>query len=416
MEIVEDSIKYACLEEGELEGEWLCLYENGIEKVIHTQGPDQLVQLSSLIMDDCLKPKQIDSRCFVEFELYENSKLETKIYQVEKEIKKNNQAWVQISKAITLKQVDKADLLSLLYTLAGEELRLQEILNVKKNKIDHLNQAMVKLHTEVCPTREKSAELNYYIRSLSSRMQHGKNTLVKEKHLLTEIKQLEGMRDAVIASESKKKEFFDKRRDYVYDCFESGWGRNFRNQVKFVGVENLGVVKKQKHLVSQRIKHMKELVKHIGNEISLLQLKLTATEQKKNAEYEHLLELKKQWENEVENFGDGYVKIKLSSFDNRHLDIDGQMRNPDDDTFSALNLQNEDSNNLIALGCVDFKEEKEEFEEPDKAIYTRNMIDRAKSKEKRKKLADREVAKVPTWTRKDAEMMLMEYQKNSKWA
>ncbi|KAI3887766.1 hypothetical protein MKX03_018613, partial [Papaver bracteatum] len=58
--------------------------------------------------------------------------------------------------------VDKADLLSLLYTLAGEELRLQEILNVKKNKIDHLNQAMVKLHTEVCPTREKSAELNYY--------------------------------------------------------------------------------------------------------------------------------------------------------------------------------------------------------------------------------------------------------------
>ncbi|KAI3839471.1 hypothetical protein MKW92_006352, partial [Papaver armeniacum] len=65
-----------------------------------------------------------------------------------------------------------------------------------------------------------------------------------------------------------------------------------------VGGEDLGVVRKQKHLISQRIQPPKELVKRSGNEISLLQVKLTATEQKKNSLYEHLFELKIQWENE----------------------------------------------------------------------------------------------------------------------
>ncbi|XP_026423384.1 proton pump-interactor 1-like isoform X2 [Papaver somniferum] len=155
----------------------------------------------------------------------------------------------------------------------------------------------MKLHTEMCTTREKNTELNCHIRSLHSRMQHGKNTLVEEKHLLREIKQLEGTRDAFIASGSKKKDF-DKRRNNVYEAFKFGWDQNFRNQVECVGVEDLGVVKKQKHLTSQRIQPLKELVKRINNEISLLQVKLTATEQKKNSLYEHLFELKIQWENE----------------------------------------------------------------------------------------------------------------------
>ncbi|KAI3839470.1 hypothetical protein MKW92_006351, partial [Papaver armeniacum] len=51
--------------------------------------------------------------------------------------------------------MDKADLLSLWYPLAIEEMRLQKILNVKKFEIDHLNQAIMKLHTEMCTTREK---------------------------------------------------------------------------------------------------------------------------------------------------------------------------------------------------------------------------------------------------------------------
>ncbi|KAI3928161.1 hypothetical protein MKW98_023762 [Papaver atlanticum] len=302
MEIVEDSLKFVRFEEDGLEGGWICLYENDTEKIIQTQGSYQLVQLSSLVMDesvsDCLKPKQIDSRYFAEYELCENLKLETKIYQVEKEIKKNNQAWGQISKAISVRHLDKADLLSLWYPLAIEEMRLQKILNVKKFEIDHLNQAIMKLHTEMCTTREKSTELNYHIRSLNSRMQHGKNTLVEEKHLLREIKQLEGTRDAFIASESKKKDS-DKRRNNVYETFKFGRDQNFRNQVECIGVEDLGVVKKQKHLISQRIQPLKELVKRISNEISLLQVKLSATEQNKNALYEHLFELKIQWENEV---------------------------------------------------------------------------------------------------------------------
>ncbi|KAI3963533.1 hypothetical protein MKW92_025733, partial [Papaver armeniacum] len=105
MEIVEDSLKFACIEEDELEGEWICLYENDTEKMIHTQGSYQVVQFSSLVMDesvsDCLKPKQIDACYFADYELL---KLETKIYQVEKEIKKNNQARGQISKAISTRQ------------------------------------------------------------------------------------------------------------------------------------------------------------------------------------------------------------------------------------------------------------------------------------------------------------------------
>ncbi|KAI3988352.1 hypothetical protein MKX01_012141 [Papaver californicum] len=222
MEIVEDSFKFVRFEEDGLEGEWICLYENDTEKMIHTQGSNQLVQFSSLVMDDS-------------YELYGNLKLETKIYQVEKEIKKNKQAWVQIRKAITVRQLDKADLLSLLYSVAGEEMRLQKILNVKKIEMDHLNQAVVKLLTEMCTTREKSTELNYHIRSLNSRMQHGKNTLFEEKHLLREIKQLEGMRDVVIASESKKRDF-DKRRSNVYETFKYGWDHNFRNQLEFIGV------------------------------------------------------------------------------------------------------------------------------------------------------------------------------------
>ncbi|KAI3963534.1 hypothetical protein MKW92_025734, partial [Papaver armeniacum] len=58
--------------------------------------------------------------------------------------------------------MDKADLLSLWYPLAIEEMRFQKILNVKKFEIDHLNQAIMKLHTEMCTTREKSTELNYH--------------------------------------------------------------------------------------------------------------------------------------------------------------------------------------------------------------------------------------------------------------
>ncbi|KAI3964651.1 hypothetical protein MKX01_020468 [Papaver californicum] len=173
MEIVEHSLKFARFEEDGLEGEWICLYENDTEKVIHTQGSDQLVQFSSLVMDesvgDCLNPKQIDSCYFAEYELYGNLKMETKIYQVEKEIKKNEQACVQIRKAITVRQLDKADLLSLWYPSAVEETRLQKILNVKKIGIDHLNQAIVKLHTEMCTTIEKSTELNYHVSFSHSR-------------------------------------------------------------------------------------------------------------------------------------------------------------------------------------------------------------------------------------------------------
>ncbi|KAI3963536.1 hypothetical protein MKW92_025736, partial [Papaver armeniacum] len=102
----------------------------------------------------------------------------------------------------------------------------------------------------------------------------------------------------------------------------------------------------------------------------------------------------------VENFGDRYV--------NRHLDVNGQMRNPDE-TFFALNLHKEDSKDLIALSCVDFQEEKEkldEFEKPDRAIHTRNMVDWVKSKEKKKQLADKAVEKGHSWTLKDAEKML----------
>ncbi|XP_058095417.1 proton pump-interactor 1-like [Magnolia sinica] len=320
-------------------------------------------------LDEWPAPKQIHSFYFVRFRSYEDPKLKAKLDQADKEIQKKNQARFQLTEAIKAKRSDRAAVISQLKPLTAEDRRYKMILDEKRKELEPLQAALGKLRSASNTAREKGVglcsseeELNDLIASLHYRMQHESNTLVEEKQLLREIKQLEGTRDKVIASAAMKAKIQDSlgQRDAIQD------------QVKLIG-GNLDGVRKEQQAVRTKIKHLEEELNAIDNEIASMQEELTALSQKRDKAYETLNELRKQREegntyyyqnrsllnnakdlaakkdiaaleelshaemkkymslwNSDKAFRDDYEKRILPSLDSRQLSRDGRMRNPDE--------------------------------------------------------------------------------------
>ncbi|KAI3870963.1 hypothetical protein MKW92_026852, partial [Papaver armeniacum] len=112
------------------------------------------------------------------------------------------------------------------------------------------------------------------IRSLYFRTQHGSNTLVEEKHLLQEIKRLEGTREKVLENEANA----------IHKCICCA--------IKLD--HNSHGVREEMQLISWRIKNLKEQVKFMDNEIISLEEDVTTANKRRHAAYELSLHLIKQ--------------------------------------------------------------------------------------------------------------------------
>ncbi|OVA07750.1 hypothetical protein BVC80_8961g8 [Macleaya cordata] len=320
-------------------------------------------------VDEWPAPKQIHSFYFVKFRPYDDPKLKVKIDQADKELHRKNQARFQMTEAIKAKRAERANVISQLKPLTGEDKKYRMIVDEKRKEMEPLHQALGKLRNANNANREKGVglcsseeELNDLIHSLNYRIQHESNTLVEEKQLLREIKQLEGSRDKVIANAAVKAKIQDSL----------GQKEAIQDQVKLIGGD-LDGVRKEQQAIRAKIRNLEEELKAIDNDISTLQEDLTALSQTRDKAFENLVELRKQREGgnayfyqnrsllnnarelaakkdiaaleelsnaEVEKFmsqwssskafRDDYEKRILTSLDQRQLSRDGRMRNPDE--------------------------------------------------------------------------------------
>lgn len=321
------------------------------------------------VVDEWPEPKQIHSFYFVRFRSYEDPKLKAKLELADKDIQRKNQARFQLTEALKAKRSDRAAVIAQLKPLTTEDKRYRMMFDEKRKELEPLQAALGKLRSASSVTREKGVvfcsseeELNDLIAGLHYRMQHESNTLVEEKQLLREIKQLEGTREKVIANaafKAKIQESLGPRED-------------IQDQVKLIGGD-LDGVRKEQQSVRAKIKHLEEELKAIDNEISSLQEELLAITEKRDKSYESLNELRKQREEgnayfyqyrsllnnakglaaktdiealaqlsytEMEKFmslwssdkafRDDYENRILPSLDSRQLSRDGRMRNPDE--------------------------------------------------------------------------------------
>ncbi|KAF8413867.1 hypothetical protein HHK36_001861 [Tetracentron sinense] len=361
---------------------------HGMDGPVKGEGdPIMEVNFPKDAVDEWPAPKQIHYFYFVKFRSHEDPKLKAKIEHADKDIQKKNQARFQITEALKAKRSDRAQVISQLKPLTLEDKQFRMIVGEKRKEMEPLQQALGKLRNANNASRERGVglcssveELNDLIQSLHYRMQHESNTLVEEKQLIRDIKQLEGTREKVIANEAMRTRIQDSM----------GQREAIQDQVKLIGVD-LDGVRKDQESVRSKIKHLEEQLKAIDNAISSLQEELTDVSQKRDKAYEGLLELRKQrdegnlrvaaifecrvfvenWLNacyyqnrsllnnarelaakkdiaaleelshtEVDKFislwssskafRDDYEKRILSSLDNRQLSRDGRMRNPDE--------------------------------------------------------------------------------------
>ncbi|XP_068639676.1 proton pump-interactor 1-like [Aristolochia californica] len=320
-------------------------------------------------VDEWPAPKQIHSFYFVRFRNFEDPSLRTKIEQADKELQKKNQARSQLTEALRAKKSDRAAIITQLKPLTAEDKMFRMIVGEKRKDMEPLQAALGKMRSANNAVREKGAglcsseeELNELIQSLHYRMQHESNTLVKEKQLLKEIKQLEGTREKVIANASMKAK--------LQDSF--GQKEDIQDQLKLIGGD-LDGVRKDQSSVRAKIKQLEEQLKAIESDINELQTKLTAEIEKRDKAYEALVALRKTreegnacfYENRAllnkakdiaakkdiaaleelshmemekfmalwsssKSFRDDYEKRILPSLDIRQLSRDGRMRNPDE--------------------------------------------------------------------------------------
>ncbi|XP_010260223.1 PREDICTED: proton pump-interactor 1-like [Nelumbo nucifera] len=347
-------------------------------------------------VDEWPAPKQIHTFYFVKFRSYEDPKLRAKIELADKELQKRTQSRIQINDSIRAKRAERAQVIAQLKPLTAEDKRYRSIVDEKRKEMEPLQQALGKLRSANNANRERGvglcsseAELNDLIQSLHYRMQHESISLVEEKQLLREIKQLEGTREKVIANAAMKAKIEDSL----------GQKEAIQDQVKLIGVDLDGVRKEQQE-IRAKIKHFEEELKAIDNEISSLQGELTVVNQKRDKAYESLVELRKQRDEgnahyfqnrstlnnardlaakkdvaaleelshiEVEkfisiwsrnkSFRDDYEKRILPSLDIRQLSRDGRMRNPDE---KPLVLEAPAASEPEAVAKINIKQPKEE--------------------------------------------------------
>lgn len=141
MEVVEENLKFVPLIDRShgTEGECICLDENANQE----PGVDEPIEFSSI--DLCPKPKPVRSFYFVKCELDESPELQSQVNQAQKEMQQSSQAWLQLIKAIKTEEAAKRQLMALLDLLNVREEVLMEMEH-EKRWVDHLDQAMVKLH------------------------------------------------------------------------------------------------------------------------------------------------------------------------------------------------------------------------------------------------------------------------------
>ncbi|XP_027340030.1 proton pump-interactor 1-like isoform X2 [Abrus precatorius] len=311
-------------------------------------------------------PKQIHSFYFVRCRPYDDPAIKSKIDQLDKEVSKKNQARFQITEALKAKRSDRAELISQIKSLRGDNRQFQSIVDEKIKEIEPLQQALGKLRNTnnvgrggLCSSEE---ELNDVIYSLQYRIQHESISLAEEKQLLREIKQLEGTREKVIANAAMRAKVQESM----------GQKEAIQDQVKLIGGD-LDGVKKERQAIRSKIKQIDDALKTIDKDIQSLQDELTALTQKREKAYESIQLLRKQrdegntyfyqsrtllnkarelaakkdvntldelsqtevekfmvlW-NSDKNFRNDYEKRILPSLDMRQLSRDGRMRNPDE--------------------------------------------------------------------------------------
>ncbi|KAG1335304.1 Proton pump-interactor BIP131 [Cocos nucifera] len=320
-------------------------------------------------VDEWPAPKQIHTFYFVKYRSFEDPKLKAKLEQADKEIQKKNQARFRITEALKAKRSERAQVISQLKPLTAEDKRYRMIMDEKRKEMKPFQEALGKLRTANNDVREKGMglcsserELNELIQSLHYQMQHESLTLVEEKQLMKEIKQLEGTREKVIANAAMKAKIQDTlgQREAIQD------------QVKLLGGDIDGV-RKEKQAVRTKIRQLEEDLKAIDDEINSLQEELIAVNEKKGKAFETLHELRKARDEanaccfqnrsllnaardlavkkdiaglqqlahaEVEKFMSqwssnkafrvDYEKRILPFLDIRQLGRDGRMRNPDE--------------------------------------------------------------------------------------
>ncbi|KAF6141890.1 hypothetical protein GIB67_037858 [Kingdonia uniflora] len=257
------------------------------------KGEEEAVKDANLpkdVVDEWPAPKQIHSFYFVKFRSFDDPKLKKNIDQADKEIQKKNQARFQITEAIKVKRSERAQVISQLKPLTQEDKQYRMVVDEKRKEMEPLHQALGKLRTASNASRDRGAgicsseqELDDAIKSLNYQIQHESNTLVEEKLILREIKQLEGTRGRVIANAVMKAKIQDSL----------GQKEAIQDQVKLIGVD-LDGVRREKEAVRTKIKVLEDELRAIDNDISVLQEELTVLNQKKDKSYEGLIELKKQ--------------------------------------------------------------------------------------------------------------------------
>ncbi|KAK7324569.1 hypothetical protein VNO77_28241 [Canavalia gladiata] len=311
-------------------------------------------------------PKQIHSFYFIRCRPFEDPIIKSKIDQLDKEITKKNQARFQVTEALKAKRSDRAELISQIKSLRGDNRQFQSIVDEKIKEIGPLQQALGKLRTannagrgSLCSSEE---ELDDVIYSLQYRIQHESISLTEEKQILREIKQLEGTREKVIANAAMRAKLQESM----------GQKEALQDQVKLIGGD-LDGVKKERQAIRSKIKQIDDELKIIDKDIQSLQDELTAIGQKRDKAFESIQQLRKQrdegnthfyqsrtllnkardlaakkdinaldelsqteaekfmalWSSD-KNFRNDYEKRILPSLDMRQLSRDGRMRNPDE--------------------------------------------------------------------------------------
>ncbi|XP_011098299.1 proton pump-interactor 1 isoform X2 [Sesamum indicum] len=316
-------------------------------------------------VDEWPEPAQVHSFYIVRYRAFEDRELKAKLDAAEKDLQKKNQARSQIVEKLRGKRAARSEIRSQIHSLSVESKQYREVMDGKIKEMEPLQQALGKLRgagprergSGLCSSEE---ELNDLIKSLHYRIQHESIPLSEEKQILREIKQLEGTREKVIAIAAERARIQDSL----------GEKQAIQDQVKLMGVD-LDGVRKEKQVVSSKIKQLDEGKVAVEKDIKVLEKELETVTQKRDQILASVVEMRKQRDesnspfyqnrtvlskakvvaaqkdaeavkeltrSEVEKFmsvwnsnkafRDDYESRILQSLDMRLLSKDGRIRNP----------------------------------------------------------------------------------------
>ncbi|KAB2032703.1 hypothetical protein ES319_D05G394200v1 [Gossypium barbadense] len=236
------------------------VYNNPIDVDSHSEEPDKEEKDGASdpdfrkdAVDEWPAPKQIHSFHFIRYRFYEDPAIKAKLDQADKEIQKWKKARFKLTDELKAKRAERSEMLSQVRALNVDFEQFKMILDEKKREIEPLQQALGKLRNNkdvdnrlsLCASEE---ELDFIIHSLQYRIQHESISLSEEKRILKAIKHLEGTREKVIANAAMR----SKTQDSL------GQKEDIQDQVKLMGVD-LNGVRKEQH-ASRTIVHNAKLL------------------------------------------------------------------------------------------------------------------------------------------------------------